>query len=115
MTVEVLPCRALVQRMACVPTEWAARVYEAAGWAGATYGMRPNEMGGTGLRGRRMGGVHPAETGGVSPQRILRLDPQCGERPGLAVVACLFQRSCRCTSLPMFTPEIHPLAWPITS
>jgi hypothetical protein len=44
-------------------------------------------------------------TGDVRPRRVLRLDPR------LVVVACLFWRSFRCTSLPIFTLEVRPLAW----
>jgi hypothetical protein len=82
---------------------------------GATCGMRPNRMGVTGLLGRRTGDVPPAEMGGLSPQRVLRLDAQHRGSLGLAIVACLFWRSCRCMSLPIFKPEVGPPVRPVTS
>jgi hypothetical protein len=82
---------------------------------GAMCGVRPNGTGSTGLPSRRTGDVRPAETDDVSPWRVLRLEPRCGGRLGIAVVACLF-RAClfrrlyRCMSLPTLTPEVHPPA-----
>jgi hypothetical protein len=80
---------------------------------GATCAVRPKGTGGAGSSGRRMGDVRPANTGGVSPRSVLRLDPQPGGRSGRAVVACLLRRSSRRTSLPTLTPEVCPPAWPV--
>jgi hypothetical protein len=81
----------------------------------ATCGVHTNGMGGAGLSGCRTGDVRPAETGGASLLRILRLDPQRGGWSELTIVACLLRRSNRRTSLPTLTLWVCPPAWSVIS
>jgi hypothetical protein len=44
----------------------------------AMCGRHPNGTGSAGLPSRRTGDMRPTETGGVSPQHVLQLDPERG-------------------------------------
>jgi hypothetical protein len=74
--------------------------------SGATRDVRLNRAGGTGSPACLVGDVRPNKMGGVSPRSVLRLDLRCGGRPGLAVMACPLQESCRDMSLPTPMPEV---------
>jgi hypothetical protein len=77
---------------------------------GATCDMCLNRVGVRGPPACLVGDVRPDKIGGVSPRRVLRLDLWCGGRPGLAIMACPLQRSCRGMSLPTSAPEVRPPA-----